>query len=128
MDVGSFAGGNVETYDEFWPKLTLAAKVAHLASLGETEWSRRHVKSWVATPVAFPTKAKVKFNWNMMFAPALGEDALPRQFYLIPPRKHLNLWAATRSEREPVYESIVRRKDWQSLPHQFLLKGVKCDV
>ena len=119
MDVGSFAGGNVETYDEFWPKLTLAAKVAHLASLGETEWSQQHVNSWVATPVAFPTKAKVKFNWNMMFAPALGEDALPRQFYLIPPRQHLNYWAATRFEREPIYDEIAAIEVWQDIEHQF---------
>jgi len=55
-----------------------------MASLGNSKYSKSHEKSWVTHPIAFPSMAKARFNWNMMFGRELGENALPRQFYIIP--------------------------------------------
>ena len=68
----------------------------------------------------FPTRATAKFNWNMMFAPQLGEDALPRQFYLLPPTMHINKWATSAYiEKNPIYDEIVSVANWKSIQPQF---------
>ena len=38
MDVAAFAGGNVESYENFWPKMAFASRVGHLATIGEARW------------------------------------------------------------------------------------------
>ena len=128
MDVASFAGGNVEEYDAFWPSLAFAAKLGHLASGGRDAWSTAHARSWVASPIAFPTRAGARFNWHMMFVEAMGENALPRQFYLIPARRHVNLWASDDAEREQVYAHIAAIRDWAGIPAQFAATHGQCPL
>lgn len=126
MDVASFAGGNVEEYDSFWPNLAFAAKLGHLASLGAAPWSEAHEHTWVAHPIAFPTKASARFNWNMMFVEAMGDDALPRQFYLIPGRKHFDFWASTDVELADLYAQIAAIPNWADVPPQFASTHGQC--
>ena len=124
IDVSSFAGGNVEEYDDFWPKLAYAAKLGRLISRGEAPWSVAHENSWAAFPIAFPSRAKAKFNWNMLFSPAMGSLALPRQFYIIPARKHFNVWPTNDAQREPIFEGIVDIRQWGTIAIQFEESGV----
>jgi hypothetical protein len=119
MDVAAFAGGNVEHYDEFWPRRALGARLGNIVSGGAAGWTQSHANSWVSSPIAFPTKAKVNFNWNMMFAEALGEEALPRQFYLIPGRKHFNIWISEETDRHAFFSEISTINDWGSAQAQF---------
>ena len=128
LDVAAFAGGNVEEYDTFWPTLAFAAKVGHLASGGEAEWSKMHEKSWVSSPIAFPTKAKGRFNWNMMFAEAMGPNALPRQFYIIPGRRHINLWASTPEDMNAIYLEIAKIPAWGEIESQFAENNGMCPL
>ncbi|KAF4659258.1 hypothetical protein FOL47_007671 [Perkinsus chesapeaki] len=43
------------------------------------------------------------------------QDALPRQFYIIPPHKHLNMWARNLEERVAIHKEIVGYKNWTHL-------------
>lgn len=126
LDVASFAGGNVEEYSSFWPSLAFAAKVGRLASDGKAPWSKTHENTWVSSPIAFPTRATARFNWNMMFSSAMGPDALPRQFYLIPARKHLNVWTASEDGLAEVYSQITGIQDWGAIPAQFAPTHGQC--
>ena len=126
LDVASFAGGNVEEYSSFWPSLAFAAKVGHLASGGQAPWSLAHHRTWVSSPIAFPTRASARFNWNMMFASAMGPDALPRQFYLIPARKHFNIWTASEEGLSQIYSEISSIQNWATIPAQFASSHGQC--
>ena len=128
MDVASFAGGNVEEYADFWPQLALAARVGQIVSRGQSPWSKAHERTWVASPIAFPTRAGARFNWNMMFSSDMGPDALPRQFYLIPARKHLNMWASTSAELELIYHEIARTPSWRGIAPQFASSHGQCSA
>jgi hypothetical protein len=126
LDVATFAGGNVEEYDDFWPGLAFGARIGRLASKGEAAYTKAHEKSWVASPIAFPSKAKARFNWNMMFVKAMGEHALPRQFYLIPGRKHFNRWGNDEKSMNELYHEIASIADWGAIPAQFAATHGQC--
>jgi hypothetical protein len=126
LDVASFAGGNVEEYDEFWPGLAFGAKVGSLASGGAAPYSKAHEGSWVSSPIAFPTRAKARFNWNMMFVEAMGDKALPRQFYIIPGRKHFNMWGSDRQSMANLYAQIAAIPNWAAVPAQFSTTNGQC--
>lgn len=128
LDVAAFAGGNVERYDEFWPGLALGARLGKLASNGKAKWTVTHEESWVSSPIAFPTKARSNFNWNMMFAQALGEHALPRQFYLIPGRKHFNVWGRDEATIIGLYSEISSIADWGGIAPQFAETHGQCPL
>jgi hypothetical protein len=128
LDVASFAGGNVEEYDTFWPSLSFSSKVGRLASGGQAPYSVTQEKSWVSSPIAFPTKAGARFNWNMMFVEAMGNDALPRQFYLIPGRRHFNIWGTDDATRQSIYEEISAIENWASIPAQFAVSHGQCPL
>jgi hypothetical protein len=128
LDVASFAGGNVEEYDNFWPSLAFAARLGRMASMGRDAYSVAHERSWVSAPIAFPTKATARFNWNMMFVEAMGDNALPRQFYLMPARKHINAWANDDASREAVYREIVGIANWARIPAQFAATHGQCPL
>lgn len=128
LDVASFAGGNVEDYDSFWPGLAFGAKVASLASNGLAPYTVAHENSWVSSPIAFPTRAKARFNWNMMFVEAMGDNALPRQFYLIPGRRHFNVWGSDEKTRADLYAQITGISDWAAVPGQFVSTHGQCPL
>jgi hypothetical protein len=128
LDVASFAGGNVEDYEDFWPKLAFTARVAKLASGGQAPWIKAHEKTWVSSPIAFPTKASANFNWNMMFVEAMGPDALPRQFYLIPGRRHFNLWGSDKVTKTELYRQITVIENWKQVQGQFAVTHGQCPL
>ncbi|EER18120.1 hypothetical protein Pmar_PMAR009146 [Perkinsus marinus ATCC 50983] len=115
MDVASFGGGDEYEYDEAIPLINIASHLGHWATLGQSEWSRRYETSWVNKPVPFPNSARVKYTWNGGLTAQLGPESLPRQFYIIPPHKHLNMWARNSAERAAIYEEIVSIKSWTEL-------------
>ena len=119
LDVASFAGGNVEDYNDFWPKVAFGARAGELASGGQTDWSKANKDNWVSYPIPFPTQAKASFNWNMMYVDAMDEAALPRQFYLIPGRKHFNVWGRDEATLTGLYRAIADIESWGSLTGQF---------
>ena len=126
LDVASFAGGNVEEYADFWPGLSFGSKVGSLASRGEAPYTKAHEKSWVSSPIAFPTRASARFNWNMMFVEAMGDQALPRQFYLIPGRRHINMWGTDEQSIANLYAQIIGIGDWAAIPAQFAETHGQC--
>ena len=126
LDVAAFAGGNLEEYDEFWPGIAFGARVGRLASLGKAKFTKAHENSWVSHPIAFPSKAKARFNWNMMFVRAMGPHALPRQFYIIPGRKHFNLWGGDEKSLEELYADIIGIPDWAAITPQFAVSHGIC--
>jgi hypothetical protein len=128
LDVASYAGGNVEEYEDFWPKLSFAAKVGKIASGGNAPWIKAQLKTWVASPIAFPTTAKARFNHNMMFVKAMGDNALPRQFYIMPGRKHFNIWGSDEESRTRVYDAIAKIPDWGTIPSDFARSHGQCPL
>ena len=128
LDVASFAGGNVEDYDSFWPSVAFGAMAGRLASSGKTVWDKADKEYWVSYPIPFPTKAKASFNWNMMFVEAMGEEALPRQFYLIPGRKHFNVWGRDEDAVMGLYREIASIEAWGSIPGQFAATHGQCPL
>ncbi|KAF4663072.1 hypothetical protein FOL47_005918 [Perkinsus chesapeaki] len=93
MDVASFGGGFVYEYDDITSLLNIASHLGYWATFGQAEWSKERKNSWLNKPIPFPSSARARYTWSLDFAPRLGQDALPRQFYIIPPHKHLNMWA-----------------------------------
>jgi hypothetical protein len=128
LDVASFAGGNVEEYVKFTGELSLARRIARLASQGLDEWSTAHADSFVDSPVPMSTKSTVRFNWNMMFMKAMETDSthLPRQFYLVPGRKHLNTWPTSQRAMSAVYRTIADDPDWATVVPQFAVSHGIC--
>ncbi|EER12011.1 hypothetical protein Pmar_PMAR019115 [Perkinsus marinus ATCC 50983] len=112
MDVASFGGGNVLEYDDTSPLLNIASHLGYWATFGESDWSKRHTRTWVNKPIPFPNSARVRYTWNIGSAAQLGSESLPRQFYIIPPHKHLNMWARNLDERAAVHKEIVGIKNW----------------
>ena len=128
LDVAAFAGGNVEGYKDFWSRATFQAKAARLASMGKAPWIVQHEKSWVSSPMPFPTRAGAAFNRNMMFVEAMGEDALPRQFYLIPGRRHFKLWGSDEGTKNELYGQIAAIGDWGAVEPQFAATHGQCPM
>jgi hypothetical protein len=128
LDVAAFAGGNVEGYKDFWSRATFQAKAAKLASRGKAPWIVQHEKSWVSSPMPFPTRAGASFNRNMMFVEAMGEDALPRQFYLIPARRHFNIWGSDEMTKTELYGQITAIGDWGAIEGQFAATHGQCPL
>ena len=116
----------MEEYDNFWPGIAFGARAGRLASLAQASYSKAHEKSWVSHPIAFPTRARARFNWNMMFVRAMGPHALPRQFYIIPGRKHFNRWGSDEQSMAELYDEIVGIRDWASIPSQFAATHGQC--
>ncbi len=130
LDVASFAGGNVEEYTQFTAELALARRIARLASQDLDEWSKAHVNSFVDSPVPMSTKSTARFNWNMMFVKVMTDDPnskpLPRQFYLIPARKHLSHWPSNQRDMDHIYAEIAAIQDWAQIPAQFSQTHGQC--
>jgi hypothetical protein len=55
----------------------------------------------------------------MIFAVEMGPRALPRQFYLIPWRKHFNTWGADESALRTWCREIASLSDWSLIEPQF---------
>ncbi|KAF4721495.1 hypothetical protein FOZ62_015965, partial [Perkinsus olseni] len=115
MDVAAFGGGNVLDYDDISPLLNIASHLGYWATFGESDWSKRHTNTWVNKPIPFPNIGGVGYTWNIILASQLGPHSLPRQFYIIPPHKHLNMWARNFDERAAIHEEIVSIKNWTHL-------------
>ncbi|KAF4666501.1 hypothetical protein FOZ61_009646 [Perkinsus olseni] len=116
MDVAAFGGGNVLEYDDISPLLNIASHLGYWATFGKSSWSKEHAKTWVNKPIPFPNSARARYTWNMDTPIShLGPDALPRQFYIIPPHKHLNMWARNLDERAAIHQEIVSIKNWTHL-------------
>lgn len=128
LDVASFAGGNVEDYEDFWPGIAFGAKAGSLASLDTAKWSVSKKDFWVSYPIPFPTKARASFNWNMMFVEAMGDNALPRQFYLIPGRRHFNVWGRDPDTVMSLYKEIAAIESWGAIEGQFAATHGQCPL
>ncbi|KAF4695817.1 hypothetical protein FOZ60_003413 [Perkinsus olseni] len=116
MDVASSGGGNVREYDYTSPRLNIASHLGYWATFGESDWSKRHVNTWVNKPIPFPHSATVQYTWDIDTPTLqLGPDSLPRQFYILPPHKHFNMWARNLEERAAIHEEIVSIKNWTDL-------------
>ncbi|KAF4659760.1 hypothetical protein FOL47_007453 [Perkinsus chesapeaki] len=115
MDVASFGGGNVYEYDNISPMLNIASHLGYWATFGESDWAKRHTNSWANKPIPFPFSVRARFTWNIGLSGRLGPDALPRQFYIVPPHKHINMWARNLEERSLIHEEIVGYKNWTHL-------------
>lgn len=126
LDISSFAGGNLEDYEKFWPKIAIAAKLGELASGGDDPFTKDHAGSWSHHPIAFPTKAKAAFNWSMMFMKSFGPEALPRQLYLVAGRRHFNYWGTDWESMAPLLNEIISIPKWRRLKHQFGLTHGQC--
>ncbi|KAF4655177.1 hypothetical protein FOZ61_007734 [Perkinsus olseni] len=107
MDVASFGGGDVLEYDDTSPLLNIASHLGYWATFGESDWSERHTNTWVNKPIPFPNSARARYTWDMDTPTSqLGPQSLPRQFYIIPPHKQLNMWARNLDERAAIHEEI----------------------
>jgi len=107
MDSSAFAGGNIEEYQAWWPKVALAAELGQWL-LPDSEWERYalklsengpgHHKKYPTYPYAMPTQATSSFNLNMMYIKEFaspeddGYSLLPREFYRFPAHKHYEQW------------------------------------
>ena len=109
----------MEDFEDFWQMLAVSARLGELVSGGQAAYTKMHEGSWVSHPLAFPTKARAAFNWRMMFVKAFGEDSLPRQFYLVPGRRHLNVWGTNETTMFEIYEQIIATRNWKRLKPQF---------
>jgi len=93
MDSSSFAGGNVEQYEQWWPRVVYAAMLGNWMTDYRSIWNEMWENDTAGLARPLPTTASVAFNFNMNFPTELGPDALPRQYYSIPAHKHFDFWA-----------------------------------
>jgi len=100
MDTSAYAGGNVENYQVWWPKVLFAAELGLWMTPKKAEWkvlaqgtNNSIIPGLDPVPLPFPTRAIVSFNWNMMYMKELGNEALPREWYSIPAHRHFDWWA-----------------------------------
>lgn len=106
MDTSGFAGGNVLDYEEWWPRVALAAELG-MWLLPHKPWeelsrSMNVSRDEIGTPaVVYPhpmplKRATARFNFNMMyikeFAVEGDQTMLPRQFYRIPAHRQYDWW------------------------------------
>ncbi|KAF4666112.1 hypothetical protein FOL47_004271 [Perkinsus chesapeaki] len=115
MDVGSAGSANVLDYSGNSATINYASHLGYWATFGQAEWAKKRTNSWVNKPIPFPNPAAAVYSWYILLQHRLGPDALPRQFYRIPPHKHINMWGRTLEERAPIHEEIVRYKNWTEL-------------
>ena len=90
MDISSFCGGNVEEWDYFWPELTNRLSVTSFLA----NFSTKALPDFDAAspPLHLPTTAMTRFNFHQLFFRHLGPNALPREWYTLPPHRQLPLW------------------------------------
>ena len=62
----------------------------------------------------------------MMFVKAMGDNALPRQFYIIPGRRHFNRWGTDDSSMSVLYSEIVAEPNWATITPQFARTHGQC--
>ncbi|KAF4752855.1 hypothetical protein FOZ63_010492, partial [Perkinsus olseni] len=114
MAFGSYAGGNVVSYDHFWPRFSIASHLAHWGTLGGSPWSKRYGKNWVHYATIFPTTATASFTFNMAFHTALGQQSLPVQWYEMPSHYHeevgIGNFCTVYRARDEVDDSLVALK------------------
>eukprot|EP00928_Gymnodinium_smaydae_P047575 TRINITY_DN31762_c0_g1_i1.p1 TRINITY_DN31762_c0_g1~~TRINITY_DN31762_c0_g1_i1.p1 ORF type:complete len:1206 (+),score=142.17 TRINITY_DN31762_c0_g1_i1:101-3718(+) len=108
MDTSGFAGGNVLSYDEWWPRVALAAEIGMWLlphrpweelsrDLNLTHYDISSGDRDVLYPYPMPFRStSARFNFNMMyvkeFAAEGDETMLPRQFYRLPAHKQYDIW------------------------------------
>eukprot|EP00049_Salpingoeca_infusionum_P018298 m.356566 g.356566 ORF g.356566 m.356566 type:complete len:1555 (+) comp17582_c0_seq1:3-4667(+) len=107
MDISSFAGGNVEDWDSFWPYL-VSAQV-----LGNTLKGQGASLDMDLVTASLPTPAATRFNFHMNFVRMMGTDSLPREWYNIPAHRQLNFWANINAD--------WASNDTDALSHLYLL-------
>mmetsp|Transcript_23274 Transcript_23274/g.51088 ORF Transcript_23274/g.51088 Transcript_23274/m.51088 type:complete len:609 (+) Transcript_23274:1160-2986(+) len=99
MDTGASAGGDVREWDQVW-KTTFYAALIGDAIMGKDSKIGQRLRQEKADkrqysrtlPLPMPTTADVSFNFNMMFVPEMGKNALPREWYVIPAHRHYDVW------------------------------------
>lgn len=149
MDSSSFAGGNVEDYNEVWPRILVAAEFG-MWLLPESPWknlsgSQNYTSeaSLMGDTIIYPRPPPLqsvvaRFNFNMMFVPQFAEEGdstmLPREFYRLPAHRHLDVWPMDLADvcMNP-YELMktygrISKFDWWELRKnpQYLDKGWSC--
>lgn len=111
MAFGSYAGGNVISYDQFWPRFSIASHLGNWGTLGGSQWSKKYAHKWMHYATIFPTTATASFTFNMAFHNGLGPHSLPVQWYEIPSHHHVGMWARSLNERVAIEKYVVHR-DW----------------
>jgi len=133
MDHSAFAGGNVEDFAGFWPNVVYAGLIgdilygshtpigARLRAPGAKEGHYADV-----LPLPLPTAARTRFNFAMMFEPEFGEDALPREWYLLPAHKNYDdTWLATSTRDARTWKPLkalykrIANEDWNNVRESF---------
>lgn len=144
MDSSGFAGGNVEEYATWWPKVAVAAELG-MWLLPNSSWERAS-RALNATlnesgleevfyPYPMPLQSqRARFNFNIMYLRELAEDddsLLPRQYYRLPAHRHYADWPRRLQEscgnpaaQVALYERI-RGEDWCAVRRapQYLGRG-----
>lgn len=128
MDSSAFAGGNVEDYRHFWPNVLYAALVGDIlygpdtpigSMLREEGARERGYSGTLLLPL--PTQALARFNYNMMFQPELGPEALPREWYVVAAHHHFLEWHATSASSPDTWSRLfgiygkVAGMDWAAV-------------
>ena len=91
MDISSFNGGSVESNVEaWWQSFGLDTIRSHIMTPGTPP------KEAMVLPL--PMKASIRINNQQETLKALGDDAMPREFYKITGSHHLDIWTSEKLE------------------------------
>lgn len=128
MDVSAFAGGNVEDYGAFWPRVLYATLIGdviygpstpigkRLRQPGPRERNEAHT---LLLPL--PSQATTRFNFNMLFMREFGPEALPREWYVVPAHKQYQEWHVTSPVDMTTWPNLfglykkISEEDWAGL-------------
>ena len=86
MDTSAFLGGSVSEYGNFWRRIMFT----YFA--GQVFFNTSETLSYPELLFPLPTPAETRFNFRETYFAALGPNALPREFYIIPAEKRLQMW------------------------------------
>lgn len=96
IDSSSFAGGNVESYQTWWPKVVFSYALGHALTEDRPMSEILGEGSDLSTsmlPLPLPTLAQVSFTYRAVRMRSLGANSLPREFYALPGHRHLgSVW------------------------------------
>ena len=86
MDTSAFCGGSVSEYSNFWRRILFT----YFA--GQVFFTTSETLSFPELLFPLPSAAETRFNFRETYFAALGPNALPREFYIIPAEKRLQMW------------------------------------
>jgi len=122
MDISSFNGGSVGDWTTQWPKHATESMFWSGVFGAASPWDPTTAAYWplpgLNAPKYSSNAMKMKMTQNANMLMHVSTNMLPREFYLIPSARHLDIWADGVTLKDPHYSlRCVPRTEDPTLPN-----------